>query len=185
MWVWWKEKDEVLHLQYTDLVKKFVQIFPVRVCWKIWRGFLVNPVYYVKHALSVSLTATTAAYLGNSTEDTLCKVTRLTQQEQRRITYACLFTDPQFLQLHILVHTSMVLQDLREKTFLIIHCLFMRFLSLCTNNLCVFKQEYHLYHGNCRSLKQNQLAKVTWSPALNHFLECSLPFFTQRWKRKC
>ena len=51
--------------------------------------------------------------------------------------------------------------DLREKTFLIIHCLFMRFLSLCTNNLCVFKQEYHLYHGNCRSLKQNQLAKVT------------------------
>ena len=79
---------------------------------------MVNPVYYVKHALSVSLTATSAAHLGNSTEDTLCKVTRLSQQEQSRLTYACLFTDPQFLQLHILVHTSMVLQDLREKNIL-------------------------------------------------------------------
>lgn len=52
----------------------------------------------VKHALSLSLSlaATTAAYLGNSAEDTLCKATRHTQQEQSRLIYVCLFIDSEF-----------------------------------------------------------------------------------------
>ncbi|RJF54571.1 hypothetical protein D4Z76_09485, partial [Campylobacter coli] len=37
-----------------------------------------------------------AAYLGNSTEAALCKVTRQPQEEQGGLNYACLFTDPQF-----------------------------------------------------------------------------------------
>ena len=75
-------------------------------------------------SLSLSLAATTAAYLGSSTEDTLCKVTRQTQQEQSILIYVHLFIDSEFPIGHaaacVSSHTCGPARLEREDTFLII-----------------------------------------------------------------
>ena len=95
------------------MVKKFVQIFPGQPSILCEACSLCVP----------------AAYLGNSTEAALCKVTRLPQEEQGGLSCACLFTDPQFptglatahFSPHIYGPTGLERENILENSLLSIH----------------------------------------------------------------
>lgn len=133
---------------------------------------------------SLTLTPTTAAYLGNSIEDPcIYRNHSHLEQEQRMLIYAGpLLT--LLLGMHLCVWSQHACRPVRfegEETFLIIQCSSVQEVSFSTVEeirlmIFVFPNKNNILNcENSRSWNLSQLGKATFHP----FLECSPLFSTQ------